>query len=114
MNHRVDGNWVSPVKNHPFRGLCPPTSPYVDNRDANLVQAAGNQARRFMPPFYGAGRNFVHPTTDRSRYGNYPVGSPMMSTLGYPRDATMDSRYNLHIPPTLGFGEDDKFKLSLK
>ena len=115
--HRMDNNWVSPVKNHPFRGLCPPTSPYLDNRDANMVQAAaaaaaGNQAsRRFMPPFYGTGRNFVHPTNDRSRYSNYPVSSPMMSTLGYPRDTTMDARYSLHIPPALGF-EEDKFKLS--
>jgi len=119
-NHRtVDNNWVSPVKN-PFRGLCPPTNPYID-RDGNMVQAAaaaaaaaGTQAaRRFMPPFYGTGgRNFIHNGNDRSRYGNYPVGSPMMSTLGYPRDTTMDSRYNLHIPPTLGGFEDDKFKLS--
>lgn len=132
--HRLDStNWLSPGKNLPFRGLCPPTSPYVDNRDANLVAAAaaaaGTQAaRRFMPPFYGGagtapvtgtGRNFVHPTATNSatndrnnRYGNYSVGSPMISTLGYPRDPTMDARYNLHIPPALGFGEDDKFKLS--
>jgi len=125
-NHRIDqtGNWLSPGKSLPFRGLCPPTSPYVDNRDS-MVQAAahaaaaGTQAaRRFMPPFYGGtNRNFTHPTTngtaDRNRYGNYPVGSPMMSTLGYPRDTTMDNRYNLHIPPALnGFGEEDKFKLS--
>ena len=104
--HRTENSapWMSPVKSLNYRGPCPPTSPYIDSRDNSYPPP-----RRYVPPFYGNGRSFVHPN-DRSRYGTYPVGSPLMSTLGYPREG-LDSRYNLHMTPTLGFDED-KFKLS--
>ena len=101
-----NGTWLSSMKSHNYRNPCPPTSPYIDARDPNYPNAA---TRRYVPPFYGNSRNFVHPN-DRNRYGSYPMGSPLMSTLGYPRDP-LDPRYGLHIPPNIGF-EEEKFKLS--
>jgi len=102
--------WVSPIKAHNYRNPCPPTSPYIDARDPIYPPRDPSYVpRRYVPPLYGNGtRNFVHPS-DRSRYGTYPMGSPLMSTLGYPRDA-LDARYNLHMP-NIGL-EEEKFKLS--
>ncbi|XP_065666348.1 uncharacterized protein LOC100211529 [Hydra vulgaris] len=106
QNHRSENNapWTSPVKPHNYRAVAPPTSPYIDNRDPNYSCSP----RRYVPPFYNNGRNFGHPN-DRNRYAAYPLGSPLMTTMGYPREP-VDSRYNLHMG-VVGF-DDDKFKLS--
>ncbi|XP_057292859.1 uncharacterized protein LOC130621572 [Hydractinia symbiolongicarpus] len=106
--HRAENNapWMSPVKAHNYRGPCPPTSPYIDSRGD---PSYANGPRRYLPPFYGGGRNFIHPN-DRTRYSAYPLGSPLLSTLGYPREP-LDTRYQLHMNPGVGF-EEDKFKLS--
>lgn len=105
VKHENNAPWISPVKSHNYRNPTPLTSPYIESRDPNYP-------RRYLPPFYGANRTFAaHVANDRSRYGTYPLGSPLMSTLGFSRD-TLDSRYNLHVNPTLGGFEDQKFKLS--
>ena len=119
VKHEPNASWgASPAKSHGggggvggaggYRNPAPAslTSPYVESRDPNYP-------RRYLPPFYGttaANRTFTH-VNDRTRYGAYPLGSPLMSTLGFTRDA-LDSRYNLHVNPTMGGFEEQKYKLS--